>query len=111
MEAKEIVGVLAKLGNQEKAAHLSQFFKTGRGEYGEGDLFLGVTVPEQRVVAKQYEQADWETLEALVASPWHEVRLTGLLIVVRRFGRSAKDEEEQKRCVSFYLEHTKQINN
>ena len=111
MEAKEIVGVLAKLGNQEKAAHLSQFFKTGRGEYGEGDLFLGVTVPEQRAVAKQYEQADWETLEALVASPWHEVRLTGLLIVVRRFGRSAKDEEEQKRCVSFYLEHTKQINN
>ena len=91
MEAKEIVGVLAKLGNQEKAAHLSQFFKTGRGEYGEGDLFLGVTVPEQRAVAKQYEQADWETLEALVASPWHEVRLTGLLIVVRRFGRSAKD--------------------
>lgn len=111
MEAKEIVGVLEKLGNQEKAAHLSQFFKTGRGEYGEGDLFLGVTVPEQRVVAKQYEQADWETLEALVASPWHEVRLTGLLIVVRRFERSAKDEEEQKRCVSFYLEHTKQINN
>ena len=111
MTGKEIIEELRHLGNEEKAVHLSRFFKTGKGEYGEGDLFLGVKVPEQRKVARKYGQADWQALETLVASPWHEARLTGLLILVRRFEQARGNEAERALCVAFYLGHTACINN
>ena len=111
MTGEEIIEELRHLGNEEKAVHLSRFFKTGKGEYGEGDRFLGVKVPEQREVARKYGQADWQTLETLVASPWHEARLTGLLILVQRFGQARGNEAERALCVAFYLGHTACINN
>ena len=80
--SEQIIAALQTSGNPEKAVHLSHFFKTGKGQYGEGDLFLGVTVPEQRIIAKKYNQAGFPVLQELIASPWHEVRLTGLLILL-----------------------------
>jgi hypothetical protein len=74
---------LKVLGDAQKAKVMQRFFKTGPGEYGEGDLFLGIRVPEIRKLARQYESlALWETI-GLLQSPIHEARLLGLLILVR----------------------------
>lgn len=110
MTAQNIITDLQTLGNPEKAAHLSRFFKTGKGEYGEGDLFIGVTVPEQRGISKKYRSAGFPVLRELIASPYHEVRLTGLLILVSQFEKN-KNEEFRKSCVDFYLSQTRYINN
>ena len=66
----------------EKAIVLPRFFKTGKGEYGEGDKFLGVTVPNIRLVAKQYSHAPLEVVSRLLDSEWHECRMCALLILV-----------------------------
>ncbi len=110
MNSSDIVCELKAAGNPEKACHLSHFFKTGKGEYGEGDLFLGVTVPEQRNIARKYHQAPPEVLEELIISPWHECRLTALLILVYQF-EHRKTKEEQEKCIDFYITHTDYINN
>ena len=96
MNSSDIVCELKAAGNPEKARHLSHFFKTGKGEYGEGDLFLGVTVPEQRNIARKYHQAPPEVLEELITSPWHECRLTALLILVYQFEHRKTKEEQEK---------------
>ena len=92
-----------------KREYLPKFFKTGKGQYGEGDCFLGVVVPNTRRVAKHHKDAPIEVVEALLQSPWHEHRLCGLLILVERFKKCG--EEERKRIYDFYLAHTAQINN
>lgn len=108
--AQEITEALKALGNPDKAKHLSRFFKTGKGQYGEGDLFMGITVPEQRNIAKKYLYTDFEDLASLIDSPYHEVRLTALLIVVYKFEK-AKSPDLRSQCVDFYLRHTRYINN
>lgn len=110
MTTEDIISALQASGNPEKARHLSHFFKTGTGQYGEGDLFLGVTVPEQRQIAKKFRDADFPILSELLASPWHEVRLTGLFILVDRFEKNKQSDFRQS-CVEFYLAHTDRINN
>ena len=110
MTTQQIIDDLQAVGNPEKAIHLSHFFKTGKGQYGEGDRFIGVTVPEQRAIAKKYQSAPFSVLEELVTSPWHEVRLTGLLILVNQFGKN-KEIGFRQSCVDFYLSHTDYINN
>ena len=110
MTAEDIIQELQQLGNPEKATHLARFFKTGKGQYGEGDLFWGVTVPEQRTIAKKYKDAPFHVLTALLDNPYHESRLTGLLILVEQFTRS-KDVRFRQACVDFYLSHTARINN
>lgn len=107
---QEITEALKALGNLEKAKHLARFFKTGKGQYGEGDLFLGVTVPEQRTLAKKYMHTDFKDLDELIDSPYHEVRLTALLIAVYKFEK-AKAPELRSQCVDFYLRNTRYINN
>ena len=92
-----------------KREYLPKFFKTGKGQYGEGDCFLGVVVPNTRRVAKHHKDAPIEVVEALLQSPWHEHRLCGLLILVERFKKCG--EEERKRIYDFYLAHTGRINN
>lgn len=94
-----------------RAAGARRFFKTGPGEYGEGDEFLGLTVPQLRAVLPQTEAlTEAETL-TLLRSPWHEERLLALLVWVRRFTRARKDEAARARMVTLYLENTRWINN
>lgn len=107
---QEITDTLKVKGNPDKAKHLARFFKTGKGQYGEGDLFLGITVPEQRAIAQKYQHTDFKALSELIESPYHEVRLTALLIVVYKFEK-AKSPDLQAQCVDFYLRHTRYINN
>lgn len=96
---------LQEIGNKEKAEHLSYFFKTGRGEYGEGDKFIGVTVPIQREVAKRHIDASFEVLQDLLDSKIHEYRLTALLILVEKY------KEEKAKVFNFYIKNFKNINN
>lgn len=91
---------------------LSHFFKTGPGEYGEGDLFLGIKVPVTRSVVKDcWKGTSFEDLEECLASGYHEVRLAGLLTLVEIFSHSRKDPLVQEHCIGFYLAHTERINN
>ena len=100
---------LRLLATPEKAKASSWFFKTGRGQYGEGDQFLGVTVPEQRKVAKQFKDLPMTDLKILITSPWHEDRLTGLFILVGQYQRGS--EMNKKAIYDFYISHTQWINN
>ena len=100
--------------DESQVAGLMRFFKTGPGQYGEGDKFLGIKVPVTRAVVKEYwKDVSFENLQECILSPWHEVRLASLLCLVEIFSRAGKKKQEdlQKRCVDFYLAHTDRINN
>ena len=91
---------------------LSRFFKTGPGQYGEGDKFLGIKVPVTREVVKEcWRSVGFPELEECVSSAYHEVRLAALLALVEIFRHARKDPALQRRCVDFYLAHTAYINN
>ncbi len=105
----EIQGALESCADPLKREFLPRFFKTGKGEYGQGDKFLGVVVPNIRAVAKQYREVSFDVLARLLQSPWHECRLCALLILVERFRKS--DESGKKRIFDFYLSRTKHVNN
>ncbi|UOU99228.1 DNA alkylation repair protein [Chryseobacterium daecheongense] len=108
---KEVQGALAVLSIPEKAEFFPRFFKTGKGEYGEGDLFLGVTVPDQRSVAKEYySKISLEDLGILLSSVYHEHRLAALFMLVSKFEKT-KDPAIKKEIIDFYLNHLKYINN
>lgn len=99
---------LEKLSNKKKAVLLQKFFKTGKGEYGEGDIFLGLTVPQSRQLALKYKDLSYPQIETLLKSPVHEERLIALLVLVYRF---QTEEMEQRRVYDFYLRHAKLVNN
>ena len=103
---KQIQNSLRLVAEADRVPILSNFFKTGKGQYGEGDKFLGITVPNTRSVAKQYKDAPFTVIEKLLYSKIHEERLCALLILVHQF-----QEEQQKPIVDFYLKHAKQVNN
>lgn len=91
---------------------LMRFFKTGPGQYGEGDLFLGIKVPVTRTVVKEcWKDVGFDNLEECVSSKYHEVRLAALLTLVEIFNHNKKNADLQKQCVEFYLSHTEYINN
>ncbi|MBS3149674.1 DNA alkylation repair protein [Candidatus Woesearchaeota archaeon] len=100
---------LQKLENPEKAKILSRFFKTGKGEYAEGDIFLGIIVPEQRKLSKKYIDLTLNDLEKLLESKVHEYRLTALFILVHKYEKANKITK--KKIFDFYLSNTKYINN
>ncbi len=96
----------------EQAVNLSRFFKTGKGQYGEGDKFLGVKVPTTRDVVKQcWQETSFEDLETCICSEYHEIRLAALLTLVQIFKHAKKDRTLQQQCIDFYLTHTEFINN
>lgn len=93
----------------ERAINSQRFFKTGPGEYGEGDIFIGVTVPHQRNVAKKYYDLSLVEITKLLHSKIHEERLTAVIILVEQFKRS--DIDTQKQIYDFYLDNTRYLNN
>jgi len=107
--AKQIQEELEQYIDPVKRDFLPKFFKTGKGQYGEGDKFLGVVVPNTRKVAKKYKDAPFEVTSDLLQSEWHECRLCALLILVERFKKS--DDINKKLIFDFYLSNTSRINN
>lgn len=98
------------LQNPEAVAGLSRFFKTGAGQYGEGDKFLGIKVPVIRqAVGREWRGCTFENLEECISSEYHELRLAALLALIQIFKHSTY--AGQKKCVDFYLSHTDRINN
>lgn len=93
----------------EAAETAAWFFKTAPGQYGEGDQFLGIKVPNTRSVAKRARSLPWDSVPELLASPWHEERLCGLILWVNRFPKA--DPPEQEAIVKAYLSHMDRINN
>lgn len=110
MEAEEWKKALQEAAKPEKVAVLSSFFKTGKGEYGEGDVFIGVNVPDNRKVARQFANADFYVMEEMLSSEVHEHRLSALLSLVIRY-KKVRTGAEKGQIASFYLSHTKHINN
>ena len=100
---------LKKLASPAKAKVLRSFFKTGPGQYGEGDVFIGVTIPKLRELAKRYSNASFVDLKSLLKSKVHEERTLSLLILVDRYKKG--DEKLQKKIFDLYLRNTKWINN
>ena len=95
-----------------QVAGLSRFFKTGPGQYGEGDKFLGIKVPVTREVVKEcWRDVGFDELEECIASEYHEVRLAALLTLVEIFRHEKKNPGLQQQCIDFYLSHTAFINN
>ena len=105
----EIKSDLSQLRNPEKARILSRFFKTAKGQYGEGDIFLGIPVPEQRKVAKKYSNLPLNDLQELLSSEVHEHRLTALLILVNKYNKA--DSASKTIIFNFYMKNTTNINN
>lgn len=101
---------LKKLASKDKAKILQRYFKTEEGEYGHGDVFLGITVPDQRSVAKKYLSLALDDIDVLLKSEIHEHRLTGLIILVDQFQKT-KDEKTKKAIFDFYLSHAASVNN
>ena len=106
---KTITNKLQALSDAEKREIFPKFFKAGKGEYGEGDRFLGVTVPNIRAIAKLHKDISIEEIRELIQSEWHEVRLCALIIMVEKSKK--KDEALRKELFNLYLSQTKRINN
>lgn len=111
MIVNQVKNTLQDLADEGKAKIMMRFFKTGKGEYGEGDIFLGISVPNQRLIAKEfYQQVSSNDIKNLLNSDIHEYRLTALLMLVLKYEKS-KDELVRKEIIDFYLAQTSQINN
>ena len=120
MTAKEIIGYMESLQNEKQRQVLMRFFKTGPGEYGEGDEFLGLKVPQTRQVVKMVaRETPLSEIPELLMSRWHEVRLCGLLILVDKFEKLAKKRLEnddaairgRDEIVTMYLQYAERANN
>jgi len=109
MSAADILDILHPLSDAEIAKHSQRFFKTGPGEYGEGDIFLGIRVPVLRKQIKALRQEALCDVLQLLQSPFHEARLLALLLLVDRFERG--DAELKQQVFTAYLAHTEHINN
>ena len=109
-QTKQIMKRLRELGDSDIAAHSQRFFKTGPGEYGEGDRFLGIRVPVIRRCVREYRAISLPDALELLESPFHEARLLAVLILVAKFSKATEDAERQA-IYRAYLKHTEFINN
>lgn len=105
----DVRNALHKKKNDEKAAFFPRFFKTGKGQYGEGDVFIGVTVPDIRKVAKTYANLSLTDIRSLLTSKIHEERLLALLILVDQYEKG--DSATKQKIFDFYLKNTRYVNN
>lgn len=110
MTASDVQRALRTKSSPDRAVNSARFFKTGPGQYGEGDQFIGVTVPEQRSVARQFRDLPVPEIRKLLASPIHEDRLTGLFILVSHY-QNAKKTSNEEQFVNLYLDERARINN
>ncbi len=108
IKTNKIKKEIRSLGTPERALSSLWFFKTGKGEYGEGDVFLGLTMGEQRNIAKKYLELTLPEIELLLHSKEHEFRMTALLVLVGQYKNFSK---EKRKIYNFYLKNTKWINN
>lgn len=111
MKAADVRKELKSMADPDKAAILQRFFKTGPGYYGEGDIFIGVMVPQSRQIAKKFSQLPLGEVRTLLYSCIHEERLVALLILAWRYNSSLSSSMEKEEIAKFYLEHIKQVNN
>lgn len=123
MTAEKIENEMMALADEAQAVNLSRFFKCGKGEYGEGDKFLGIKVPVTRGLVKEnWRNATLEDISRLIVSPYHEIRLCALLLLVQLYKHAGKSSSSTKpslsgksslreRIVDYYLAHTQYINN
>ena len=109
MTAEDIKNDLKFLADFDHADNLQWFFKTGKGQYGEGDVFIGVKVPKVRKVAKRYTDLSLSEIKKLLYSKIHEERLCALLILVDKFAMANLDEQEK--IFKFYINNAKRANN
>lgn len=109
MTYSEVARAIKAQANPMRANHSQRFFRTSKGEYGEGDVFLGLTVPQQRKIAKQFKDLSLLDIEKLLQSKYHEFRLVALIILVDQYQKA--DEKEQKHIVDFYIKHKDRVNN
>jgi len=110
---QKIIEQIKRYRNEKEGAVLSRFFKTGKGQYGEGDIFWGLDVPTSRKIAEKHALIPRKDILKLLENKVHEVRLVGLLILVVQY-KKAKEDQNQKlkaELVKFYLENTKHVNN
>ena len=108
MTLNNILKEIKDNSDKSRAKVLSSFFKTGKGQYGEGDIFLGLTLPQSRSIAKKYLSLSLNDIDKLISSKIHEERLIALLILVYRF---EKDNNERRSIFDFYIKNSKKINN
>ncbi|WP_128547930.1 DNA alkylation repair protein [Larkinella soli] len=109
MTHQDVKGALLAQADPEKAAFFKRFFKTGPGQYGEHDQFLGLSVPQQREIAKRYRSLPPDETEQLVRDPYHECRLTGLIIWTNQARGSG--EENRRLILEYYLRNRAYVNN
>ena len=109
MTLKELELDLKKYSDEGRGKLLQGFFKTGKGEYGEGDIFLGLTMGQNRELAGKYSELKFEEIQELLDTKIHEKRMIALVILVNKFKKS--NEEERKEIFDFYLKNTNNINN
>ncbi|OGJ12669.1 DNA alkylation repair protein [Candidatus Pacearchaeota archaeon RBG_19FT_COMBO_34_9] len=107
----ELIYELKSLANPEQAKNLSRYFKTGKGDYGEGDIFLGIKMPVLRTAIKKYINLPFNELQTLLNSRIHEHRMAALIILVGRYKKTKKDLLEKRRIYEFYMKNTNNINN
>lgn len=109
---EEIIRIMEGMRDEEQRSVLMRFFKTGVGQYGEGDEFLGLKVPQTRAITKQFKgQLSFPEIETLLYSRWHEVRLCGFLLLVEEMKAAKRIPERRREVVTFYLRHARQANN
>ncbi len=100
---------MEECSNEEKAKLYQRFFKTGPGQYGEGDVFMGLTMPETRAISSKYTEMPIEEVQELLNSEIHEHRMSALLIVIQKYRKANK--EEKRKLYEFYLKNMSRINN
>ena len=108
-QVADIKNEMRKLANKKIAEHSQRFFKTGKGQYGEGDIFLGIRVPVLRKIAKKFRRISLAEVSKLLESKFHEERLLSILMLVNLF--KSGDEDDQELIYELYLDKTKFINN